>query len=163
MNASSLILNPMIKYKTIEFERVEDAPFVGALISACDCKFNCHDCFNQKIKHLPTISDSSKNIIAKIKADPFNSGIIFGGLEWTLQLQECIELARIAKNNNLLTMVYTGNGFDSDVVKKLIKSKAFDYIKCGRFIESLKTANHIEYGVVLASSNQHIYKKGVDY
>ena len=152
-----------IKYKAIEHERVEDAPFVGALISACDCKFNCKDCFNQALKQIPTVTKSLQDVISEIRQDFFNSGVIFGGLEWTLQLDECIELAKLCKQQGLQTMIYTGNGFQSEIVKKLIKADCFDYIKCGRFVESLKTANHIEYGVVLASSNQHIYKKGKDY
>lgn len=156
-------LNPKtINYKLIEHERVEDAPFVGALISACDCKFNCKNCFNQHIKELPTISDTPQNIIREIKANAFNKGIIFAGLEWTLQIEECLILAKLAKQNGLQTMLYTGS--DNKLELNLLKScDKFDYIKVGRYVEELKTANHIEYGVVLASSNQHILKKGVDY
>ena len=156
-------LNPKtINYKLIEHERVEDAPFVGALISACDCKFNCKDCFNQHIKELPTISDTPQNIIRKIKANSFNKGVIFAGLEWTLQIEECICLAKLAKQEGLKTIIYTGND-DNEVLRNLEASEVFDYIKYGRYIEELKSVNHIEYGVVLASSNQHILKKGVDY
>ncbi|MFW6002737.1 MAG: 4Fe-4S cluster-binding domain-containing protein [archaeon] len=38
-----------------------------------------------------------------------------------------------------------------------------DYIKTGRFIENLKVENNIHYGIELATSNQKIYKKGIDY
>ena len=151
-----------INYKLIEHERVEDAPFVGALISACDCKFGCKGCFNQRIKNMPTKQDTAENIIKQIKSNPFNKGVIFAGLEWTLQIDECLALARLAKQNGLLTMLYTGS--ENKLELNLLKlCDGFDYIKVGRFIEELKTANHIEYGVVLASSNQHILKKGVDY
>lgn len=153
----------MINYKLIEHERCEDAPFVGALISACDCKFNCPKCFNQRIKSLPVISKSTTDIIAEVKSNNFNKGIIFAGLEWTLQIEECIALAREAKLQKLQTMLYTGNDFKSRIVGTIVLSRVFDYIKCGKYIDELKTTNHIEYGVVLASSNQHIYKKGVDY
>lgn len=38
------------------------------------------------------------------------------------------------------------------------------YIKTGSYIESLSCAdNNIQYGITLATSNQHIYKKGLDY
>jgi hypothetical protein len=60
-------------------------------------------------------------------------------------------------------MLYTGNDLKGRLMGAIILSNLFDYIKCGRYEEELKTANHIEYGVVLASANQHIYKKGVDY
>lgn len=157
------LIPKMINYKLIEHERCEDAPFVGALIAACDCKFDCPNCFNQHIKLLPVISKNCEDIIAEIKTDRFNKGIIFAGLEWTLQIDECIELASAAKKHDLQTMIYTGYEFKQNVVRRLAEANVFDYIKCGQYIETLKTANHIEYGVVLASSNQHIYAKGVDY
>ena len=156
------LIQKTINYKLLEHERVEDAPFVGALISACDCKFNCKNCFNQGVKKLPTITETAQAIIDRVKANPFNKGIIFAGLEWTLQLDECVALARLAKLNGLLTMLYTGTE-DTALLCCLALSEAFDYIKTGRYREELKTTNHIEYSVVLASSNQHILKKGVDY
>lgn len=39
----------------------------------------------------------------------------------------------------------------------------FDYIKTGRYIEELSCKYNIQYGIVLSTSNQIIYKKGVDY
>ena len=152
-----------INYKLIQHERCEDAPFVGALIAACDCKFNCPNCFNQHLKNLITVSKNREDIIEEVLANNFNKGIIFAGLEWTLQINECISLATIAKSFGLETMIYTGYEFGQNIVQQLIQSNMFDYIKCGQYIERLSTINHIEYGVVLASSNQHIYKKGVDY
>lgn len=163
MKENNSIPKTIIHYKTIQHERCEDAPFVGALISACDCQFNCPNCFNQKVKQMPTIAKTCEDIISEIKSDPFNHGIIFAGLEWTLQLDECLSLARMAKQKGLQTMLYTGNDFKGQLIGTIILSGLFDYIKCGRYQEDLRSANHIEYGVVLASVNQHIYKKGVDY
>lgn len=139
-----------------------DAPFIGALISACNCNFNCENCFNQHIKEMKTFMDSSENIINKIKINPFNKGIIFSGLEWTLQIDELNEMCAVAKNNNLKTMLFTGNKFEN-VFKLKLNLNNLDFIKCGRYDESLKTINHIEHGVTLATSNQHIYAKGIDY
>lgn len=163
MKENNSIPRMMIHYKTIEHERCEDAPFVGALISARDCKYNCPNCFNQHLKKLPTQVKSCDEIIAEVKANKFNRGIIFAGLEWTLQLRECIALAKAAKNNGLLTMIYTGNSGYGIFAHTLETIGCFDYIKYGQYVEELKTANHIEYGVILASSNQYIRKKGVDY
>lgn len=154
-----------IRYKKIEHERVEDAPFVGALISACDCHFNCQNCFNQELKRLPPIVSSRSKIISEVLSNPFNRGVIFAGLEWTLQLDECLTLASEAKNYGLQTMLYTGCDFDSEPVQTIVTGapNSFDYIKCGTYQQEKATINHIEYGVILASSNQHIYKRGVDY
>jgi len=38
-----------------------------------------------------------------------------------------------------------------------------DYIKTGRYIEKLSCNNNLQYGIQLATENQHIYKKGLDY
>ena len=38
-----------------------------------------------------------------------------------------------------------------------------DYIKCGRYDASKLVDDNIQYGIKLASSNQEIYKKGLDY
>lgn len=152
-----------INYKMIEHERCEDAPFVGAIISACNCTYNCPNCFNQKIKKLPTISKTVDDIISEIKSNPFNKGIIFAGLEWSLQMGECIALATEAKMNNLQTIVYTGADINSPIIREYVYSNAFDYIKYGSYKEDLKSVNHIEHGVILASYNQHILKKGEDY
>lgn len=155
-------MNNLIHYKLIEHERTEDAPFMGALISACDCNFNCKNCFNQDIKNIKTKINTIEEIITEIKSNIFNKGIIFAGLEWTLQINEVLYLARKAKDNDLFTILYTGNDFDY-FIKHNLYINDFDYIKCGKFIEEQKTINHIEYGVTLASLNQHIYKKEIDY
>lgn len=152
-----------INYKLIENERVEDAPFVGALISAIDCDFNCKNCFNQSVKKMPTLIGRHEEMIQTIKSNIFNKGIILAGLEWTLQFDEAYCLAKYAQEQGLLTMLYTGNTFKIMKTQYKYKLEYFDYIKCGTYKEKLKTANHIEYGVSLASTNQHIYKKGIDY
>jgi anaerobic ribonucleoside-triphosphate reductase activating protein len=39
----------------------------------------------------------------------------------------------------------------------------FDYVKTGKYIKELSVDNNIQYGIKLATSNQKIYKKGIDY
>lgn len=164
MSVTSLISKP-IRYKALEHERVEDAPFVGALISACDCRFNCQNCFNQHLKQLPTIERPCGEIITEVLSNSFNKGIILGGLEWTLQKDELLALAIVAKENRLKTMLYTGYTINAKRLVELTDEYRdyFDYVKCGRYREEKKTANHIEHGVILASKNQHIYEKWRDY
>lgn len=157
------ISSNLIRYKTIEHERTEDAPFMGALISAIDCRFDCPHCFNQNVKKIKTQLDTIENIIKEIKNNIFNEGIIFGGLEWTLQKEECLALASAASSSGLKTILYTGHDFEDNELKDFINSGFFDYIKCGRFIEEKRAYNNYEYGVLLASTNQKIYKKGIDY
>lgn len=141
-----------IHYKLIEHERTQDAPFVGALISATRCNYNCKNCFNQEVKKYKTQVKEAEEIIAEIKANPFNEGIIFGGLEWGLQTAEMKELAYLAKKAGLLVMVYTG----AERVTPIYQNGCFDYVKYGRYDETLKSDDHYECGVKLASTNQHI-------
>ena len=61
--------------------------------------------------------------------------------------------------------IYTGYEFSkikNDTVRQGIL-KYCDYIKCGTYKEELKTTDNIQYDIRLATSNQRIYKKGIDY
>ena len=139
-------------------ERTEDAPFVGALISAVDCNFNCKECFNQHLKNNETLYSTEQEIMNMVKSNIFNHGIILAGLEWSNQPEEALALIKCALRNNLDVILYTGMNIDEFKIKypKLIVNGI--YIKYGRFDLTQKTINHIEYGVTLASANQHIIK-----
>lgn len=47
-------------------------------------------------------------------------------------------------------------------VKDIFKENC-KYIKCGPYIPELKCEDNIQYSVKLATKNQNIYKKGIDY
>lgn len=151
-----------IRYKLIENERIGDAPFCGALVSAINCNINCQKCFNQNIKNMDTLYSKPNDIVEKIKENPFNKGIIFGGLEWTLQKEELYIMSKKAKKEGLKTMLYTGRSMEY-LIRNKYPIQYLDFIKCGPYLENNRTINHIEYGITLASSNQRIYKRGVDY
>lgn len=147
----------MIRYKLIERERFGDAPFVGCFVSAISCELNCKSCFNQHIKNMDTFEIEPIEIVNMIKSNPFEKGIILGGLEWSNQPQELIELVNLAKQNSLEVMVYTGLTED-EFYKAVDKSKLPNdvYIKFGRYVESDKQVINIQYGIKLASENQYI-------
>ena len=52
--------------------------------------------------------------------------------------------------------------FELDEIPEVTK-KQFDYIKTGRYLPELSTEDNVSYGVKLATSNQKIHKRGVDY
>ena len=56
--------------------------------------------------------------------------------------------------------IFTGFEF-KDVPYWILSS--IDYIKCGRYDENLLSDNYISNGVQLASTNQKVYVRGVDY
>lgn len=149
-----------IRIKGIAHERTEDAPFMGALISAIDCHIDCKGCFNQHLKNESTIILDSKTIIREVLKNPFNKGIILGGLEWTEQPEEMKELIKIALENDLQVILYTGlneNVFNEkfpDVCQLNI------YIKYGNYDEKNKAQELKYYEVKMASENQKISKCG---
>lgn len=147
-----------IRIKGIYHERTEDAPFIGALICANDCKFCCPDCINEDIKKSAGFDMEDTNIIKNVKSNPFNHGIILAGLEWTLQSKEMFRLIDLAIENNLEVILYTGMDKESLFNKfpELIKKRL--YIKCGRYDKNLRVNEYKMHGVYLASSNQEIIK-----
>lgn len=147
-----------IRTKGIWAERIEDAPFCGALISAIDCDFNCKNCFNQHVKDLPTLEYTEEEIIEEVLSDPFHEGVILSGLEWTLQSEELEALIKVALKNDLEVILYTG--LDEDEFKRdfhHIYTMPI-YIKFGQYIESLYTDTYEMFDVKLHSSNQYIRK-----
>lgn len=147
----------MIRYKLIERERFGDAPFVGVLISAISCNINCEKCFNQHIKDLPILLIDSDSIINEVLLNPFEKGIIFGGLEWSNQPKELIKLSTKAKKYGLEVMIYTGlSEYDFDLKVGIDNLPSNIYVKFGGYIDKLKCDNNKQYGIKLASSNQYI-------
>lgn len=143
-----------IHYKGIVFERIEDAPFMGALIIANNCLRGCKGCFNQHLKTVEPIIETAKTIIQKVKKDSFNKGVILGGLEWTYQPKEAQLLITEALKNNLQVILYTYMR-EEDFKNKF--KELYDnpiYFKFGEYIEGQQP--HMDKGVQLASNNQHI-------
>ena len=69
-----------IHYKYFEHEVKDIAPFVGAMIGATDCKLKCKGCSDKSLKLLPILTKTGEEVIAEIKSNPNNKGIIFGRL-----------------------------------------------------------------------------------
>ena len=105
---------------------------------------NCHNpetwCFNQGTDYnleLPKIKKKVKDFDEMIKRIE-----IFGGEPNDQDWNELEDFLRELKELN----------------KELC-----DYIKTGSYIEELKSDDNIQYGIKLATSNQKINKKGIDY
>ncbi len=149
-----------IAIKGIYHERTEDAPFIGALICADKCYYNCPDCCNEELKYSEPFYMEDTEIINRILNNPFNQGIILAGLEWTLQPKEMLRLIELALDNKLKVILYTGmNEFELRMKFPQIFELPI-YIKCGRYIKELHTDDYYLYGVKLASTNQKIIYGG---
>lgn len=147
-----------IRYKCIEHERVEDAPFVGALIGAIGCRIGCKDCFNAPLKQLPTLFEDVGAVLDAVQSNPFNEGLILGGLEWSEQPEELVALASEALNRGLKVMVYTGLTLEAFLksVPAIDSLEGTLYLKYGSFNVTALSTDHLDHGVKLASTNQHI-------
>ncbi|GAU75910.1 4Fe-4S cluster-binding domain-containing protein [Fusibacter sp. 3D3] len=147
-----------IRYKSIENERMEDAPFVGALICAHSCAIGCKGCFNQDLKKMPSEVNTASKIVELVLEDPFNKGLILGGLEWSEQPEELIELVQAATQKNLPVIIFTGHTLEAfyEKVPRIKKIEGEIYIKYGGYNEALLEPSKVVYGVKLATSNQGI-------
>ena len=99
-----------------------------------------------------------------MKIEDFSSLIkrveIFGGEPNDQNLEELEDLLTILKSTNKELWVWTRyNLKDCPEFEK----ELCDYIKTGEYNEILKCEDNIQYGIKLATSNQKINKKGIDY
>lgn len=147
-----------VRYKLIEHERIEDAPFIGGLVSAITCNIGCKGCFNEPLKHSETLIASPKAIVDEIENNPFNEGVILAGLEWSNQPDELVALVQEVTSRDMPVIIYTGytlEVFFSKVPK--IRTMTGDIlIKHGPYIEKLSNDDHYMYSVKLATNNQRI-------
>ena len=146
-----------MRYNKIRKMDIADGPGVRVSIFFQGCAFHCKNCFNQHLKNKPSIEMSAEEIINEVKKNPFNEGIILGGLEWFNQIDDMKVLMKTAANSGLKIMVYTGFSVieDESIFKECAK-KVDTYLKIGPYVEKLPQIEM--YGIVLASNNQKIIK-----
>ena len=123
---------------------------------------NCHNpetwCFNQGTDYkleLPKIRKKVEDFDEMIKRIE-----IFGGEPNDQDWNELEDFLRELKELNKELWVWTR--YPLDECPKFEKELC-DYIKTGSYIEELKSDDNIQYGIKLATSNQKINKKGIDY
>ncbi|MDE6285199.1 MAG: 4Fe-4S cluster-binding domain-containing protein [Bacilli bacterium] len=85
---------------------------------------------------------------------------VYGGEPNDNNPKELEELLTFLKSFDLPIVLFTSYDFNA---VPAFEKELCDYIKCGEYIEELRTEDNIQYGIQLATSNQKIYKKGVDY
>ena len=134
-------------------------------VSGCKAFPKCEGCFNPEnwdfnqgkdwLKYTDRIKkdlQDFKNLINKI--------IIVGGEPLDQDLSILMRMIVFLKQFSIPIYLFTR--FELDEIPTEIKELC-DFIKCGAYIPSLKTDNNFQYGIKLATSNQIIYKKGLDY
>jgi len=126
---------------------------------------HCKDCHNPELWEFVDDNNYIKKFEEiKEKIKTFNTLIdnivLLGGCPLDQNRKEFIDFLNKLKTLNKFIWLFTR--YDIDKVPKNIKYLC-DYIKCGRYIPELKTDDNIMYGITLATSNQKIYKHGIDY
>lgn len=138
-------------------------------IAGCNGNPHCINCHNSKSWNYnigETFSDNyfKNNILSKIKRfDLIDNIMIFGGEPLDRDIWEDYGLVCMfvyLADLNLPIWLFTR--YELEEIPDIIKSYC-DYIKCGKYIEELTTDDNIQYGIKLATSNQKIYKKAIDY
>ena len=134
-------------------------------VAGCNGQPHCTNCHNPQSWNFNLGKEWNKekaNIIFKIGCFPnmIENIMIFGGEILDQDLNEVEQLLLFLDRFDLPIWLFTRYSLED--VPSFVKEYC-TYIKCGRYNESLRTDDNIQYGIKLATSNQHIYKKGVDY
>ena len=153
----------IIHHRGLVYDRF-DTPFgLGTLIWARDCHNRCPGCFHQDRFDLPIYEEDSKNLLDRVQSNPFVTGVVLGGFEWVEQYEELLALLDEIRARSLEVILYTHYTLDEvqERYPELLNYKRL-YLKCGEYDRAKLSSTHISYGVPLASTNQQIYKVGVD-
>ena len=141
---------------TISFQEVPNE--ISLIFNISGCPYKCKGC------HSTYLWEYKGNYLSKDIDSIFNeylgmfSCVCFMGGD--TNLIELKELLKLCKSKGLKTCIYAGTD-DISIFKDCMKY--LDYIKYGSYKEELKCDNNIFYGVKLATSNQKMLKKGIDY
>lgn len=160
----------IIRHRGIYHTRF-DAPFCGALISSISCDHGCPGCINDSLKYGDDgiVSQPLSDILEEVRSNPFNDGIILGGLEWTLQREEMLAIIQQALASDMNVILYT---YHTETSLYCLIPELYTilpdgnhlyrglYIKYGEYREDLVSDTHVSYTVPLASTNQYIVRLG---
>ena len=136
-------------------------------VAGCSAIPHCTNCHNPEtwdFNQGDFFDDKYFKEKIEIKIIEFDSMIrnimIFGGEPLDQPIEELIYLLSKLYKCKKTIWLFTRNEIEN--VPDKIKEYC-NYIKCGSYVPELTTENNIQYGIKLATSNQYIYKKGIDY
>jgi anaerobic ribonucleoside-triphosphate reductase activating protein len=135
-------------------------------LAGCSGQPKCKGCHNPELWNFnigDDWRDKIKEIVDKCKdfKDMVDNIMIFGGEPMDNDVNELSDfLIELNIETNLNIWLFTRYELSNIPIKV---SCLCNYIKCGKYKEELITDNNVQYGIKLATSNQNIYKRGVDY
>ena len=136
--------------------------------SGCKMTIHCQDCHNEEawdfncgtrydlwLKKIGSDFKAFGGIIKKI--------FLLGGEPLDQDREELLEFIRILREDlDIKHDIWLFTRFELNTIPDEIKQH-FSHIKCGMYRPELSTNDNIQYGVKLATSNQKIYARGIDY
>lgn len=136
-------------------------------VAGCNGQPHCKGCHNPESWNFNQGTKFDLNYWNKINIkinefnDLINNIMIFGGepLDQNINDLSCL-LNCLYDTFDKPIWIFTR--YDISNVPQFVKDTC-TYIKCGKYIPELTTDNNIQYEIKLATSNQKIYKKGLDY
>ena len=135
--------------------------YVSGCTRACP---GCHNLALQDFKIGTTYLEYMPRLSYQLSKPFVDNIVIMGGEpleQGRVNLEDLIKrLKSFNKYYERKLGIFTG--FEFEEVPHWIKSNV-DYIKCGRYDEELRSDSYISNGIQLASTNQRVYMRGVDY
>jgi len=125
------------------------------------CCGNCFGCHNPLLKDFNIGELIGQDCINSLINKVTNNSLlikkiwILGGEPLDQPLDELVSLLIKLKETNKELWIWTR--YDYQFVPEEIVELC-DYIKCGMYMEELRTDDNIQFGIKLATSNQKIYK-----
>lgn len=156
-----------MRYYSSECPVLSATDGVSYEISVTGCHFHCHNCQNPELQNFSLgklIDDNLTNYIIKdihkyYDSDKIDNIDLIGGEPLDQDHDELVKFLSVLRSEfpKLGIWIYTGHEIDE--VKTDILQLC-DYIKCGQYVEELRSNNGFksEYGPVLITSNQYIVK-----
>ena len=131
--------NKTIRLSGIVEDSIVDGPGLRMTLFTQGCQFRCEGCHNESTWPLDGGKEYELQEIQKRwRKNPLLSGITFSGGEPTLQAEQVLKLAKMAKKDGLDVMLYTGNSYFemSERSEKAVAGllDTVDYLIDGRFI-----------------------------
>lgn len=126
----------------IEFDSIVNGPGLRAVVWFQGCIHNCPGCQNPQTHDFEKgLEDTTQNIVNKILANKFISGVTFSGGDPLLQSGACIDIAKELKKHNINIWCYTG--FTWEILQKSLNArilfKYIDILVDGPYIQELQS------------------------
>lgn len=148
---------------TIDFSMATKS--MDIFFSGCDAQPFCQDCHNPEAWDFNCGTDWTlwtDKIIYNVEhfGAMFDKFFLLGGEPLAQDKEQFNKFLDIIENCGKEIWLFTH--YELNEISDKLKER-FDYIKTGRYLPELSTKDNICYGVSLATANQKIWKREVDY